>query len=40
MGRQLLRVSGAINADDQTEGARATRFHSGNRVFDNDGALR
>ena len=32
-------VSGAINADDQTERARATSLHSGDRVFDNDGAL-
>ena len=39
VGCQLFSVSGAINADDQTERARATRFHSGDRVLDNDGAL-
>ena len=40
VGCQLVSVSGAINADDQTERARAPGFDSGDRVFDNDGALR
>ena len=39
VGCQVVSVSGAINADDQTERAGATSFDSGDRVLDNDGTL-